>query len=170
MLVRVEGMELEAFIARMSGPLVGSLTLVVGERAVAEELAQDALAKAAVRWPTISGYDWPEAWVYRVALNDARSWFRRRSAERRALQQLAAVRPVCDTGPDAVSLEMVLREAVTALPARQREVVACRFYADMDVAATARAMRCAEGTVKSLTHRAVTALRAAGVIEEVTDV
>lgn len=164
------GVEVEAFIAEVSGPLVGSLALVVGDRAVAEELAQDALVKAAIRWPTISTYDRPEAWVYRVAFNQARSWFRRRTAERRALQRVAAERPLSQVGPDEVVLAMVMREAVAGLPPRQREVVACRFYADLDVADTARVMDCAEGTVKSLTHRAVTTLRTAGLIEEVTDV
>ncbi len=110
------GVEVETFIAQVSGPLVGSLALVVGDRAVAEELAKDALVKAAIRWPTISAYDRPEAWVYRVAFNQARSWFRRRTAERRALQRVAAERPVPEAGLDEVAFAMVMREAVAGLP------------------------------------------------------
>lgn len=161
----------EAFVAAMSGPLVGSLTLVLGSRAIAEEIAQDALAKALVHWQRIGTYDRPEAWVYKVALNLARSWFRRLAAERRAYRRAGPLLDPAEPGPEEqVTTAMVVRTAVAGLPDRQREVLACRFYADLSVGETAAAMGCAEGTVKALTNRAVTTLRRSGLAQEVSDV
>lgn len=146
-----------AFCARLRPRLVGALGLHTGDRAVAEELAQEALARAWARWPKVQAMDRPEAWTYRVAFNLARSHWRRKGAERRANQR-SATRPPDPPSPDHGSV-MAVREAVATLPERQRRAVVCRFFADLSVAETAEALRCAEGTVKALTHKAVAALR-----------
>jgi len=52
-----------------------------------------------------------------------------------------------------------LAEAMELLPARQREVVSCRFLRRMSVEQTAEAMQCAEGTVKAATFAALANLR-----------
>lgn len=57
---------------------------------------------------------------------------------------------------------IAVREAVAALPARMREAVIRRHFLGDSVRDTAAAMRCAEGTVKSLTHKAMAHLRDAG--------
>jgi RNA polymerase sigma factor (sigma-70 family) len=135
--------------------LVGLLALQTGDRAVAEELAQDVIVKLCQHWAKI---DRPEAWLTRVALNTGNSWLRRRIAERRAYGRHGVtdeVQPAVDS--DAV---VAMRQAVAALPRRQRQVIACRFYEDMPVAETARVLGCAEGTVRALTHRAVQRLAA----------
>lgn len=72
-----------AFCDRVSGRLVGSLTLYCGDRHLAEELAQEALARAWERWPAVSRMASPEGWAFRTAMNLARSGFRRRRIERR---------------------------------------------------------------------------------------
>lgn len=62
---------------------------------------------------------------------------------------------------DADTAEVVaVREAVASLPTRQRTVVVLRFYEQLSVAEAAELMGVAPGTVKSLTHHAMTALRA----------
>ncbi|MFE7532629.1 sigma factor-like helix-turn-helix DNA-binding protein, partial [Kitasatospora sp. NPDC057542] len=53
-----------------------------------------------------------------------------------------------------------VRTALAALPPRQRAVVVLRFWADLDIADTAKALGCTAGTVKSHTARALTRLRA----------
>lgn len=133
--------------------LVGLVALHVGDRYVAEELVQEAFIQFCLRWRDVER---PEAWLTRVATNLANSWLRRRIAERRANRRHAREREVPDEADAAAVLS--LRAAVSRLPRRQRTAVVLRYYEQMTVAETARYMRCAEGTVKSLTNRALTSL------------
>lgn len=148
---------LEAFVVVEHGRLLGLLTLEVGDRGVAEQLAQDALVRLCQHWERVAAMDHPRAWLTRVALNGASSWWRRRRAERRALTRHGHDAEVHDDGPDPDAV--AVREALATLPERQRRAVVLRFYGGFDVASTAAALGCAEGTVKSLTHRAVAHLR-----------
>ena len=149
--------ELVALCARLHPQLVGTLTICCGDRGVAEELAQEALIRLWDRWPSVARMDSPEGWTHHVAMNLARSWLRRRAAERRALRRLGPA-PDADTGLDAGDV-LALRRAVACLPPRQRAVIAWRFYAGLNVAQTADVLGCAPGTVKSLTSKATVALR-----------
>jgi RNA polymerase sigma-70 factor (ECF subfamily) len=111
------------------------------------------------------------AWTYRVAVNLANSWLRRRMAERRAHARLSGRAASAHTDPDPADA-VAVRRAVGALPRRQRTALVLRYYADLPVAEVAALMGCAPGTVKSLTSKALTALRRVEgmqVAEEVTD-
>lgn len=153
--------DVEAFCARLRPRLVGALRLQLGDVGVAEELAQEALARVWDRWPTVQRADSPEAWAYRVAFNLARSHFRRRAAERRANARLGpGTREGADPADADVESLMLVRAAVAALPPRQRTAIALRYYADLAVGPTAVAMGCAPGTVKALTAQGVAGLRA----------
>lgn len=157
------------FCERVRPRLVGMLSLYLGDQGVAEELAQETLARVWTNWPKVSQLDAPAGWAHRVALNLANSVFRRRAAERRARERLIVDHNPVHLDPDGAEA-VGLRRAVAALPPRQRSVVVLRFYADLSVDEVARSMACAPGTVKSLTHKAVAALRAATLVtEEVTD-
>lgn len=147
------------FCRRMRPRLVGALGFIVREDALADDVAQEALARAWDRWDRVRAMPNPEGWVYRVALNLARSRLRQRAA-RRARELRVASREPGSSGAVDVASAMAVREAVAQLPLRQRMVVALRYFDDLSVADTAAAMRCAEGTVKSLTHQALAALRA----------
>ncbi len=140
--------------------IVGALALYCGDLDLAEELAQEALARAVRDWTHLTTLRSPGAWTHRVAINLANSWYRRRAAEQRA----RARHGPSDDGirPEADSADVLaVRAAVAALPRRQRAAVVLRYFADLPVADAAIAMGCAEGTVKSLTSKAMTALRAA---------
>lgn len=150
--------ELEAFCQREHPRLVGALTLHCGDQAVAEELTQDALARACDRWTKVRLMDRPGAWVHRVAINLASSHFRRRSAERRANARHGDDTRDGHRDTD-VAATLAVREAIAGLPTPQRSVIALRFYLDLTVAETAEVMDTTESSVKSHTHRAVTALR-----------
>jgi RNA polymerase sigma factor (sigma-70 family) len=160
------------FCEREFPHLVGAVALYCGDVAVAEEIAQEALARACRYWPRVSQYDAPGAWARRVALNLASSHLRRRALERRARARLAARTPDAYEGSD-VADAVTVRRAVSSLPPRQRLALVLRYYADLSVADTAAQMRCAEGTVKALTAQGIAALRATlndSLIEEPADV
>jgi DNA-directed RNA polymerase specialized sigma24 family protein len=83
-------------LVRLGWALTGSL-------AVGEELAQEAMITAHRRWPAVSHYDCPEAWVRRVLTNRARSAMRRHRAEARAYSRARSgndVLPPADGLPD----------------------------------------------------------------------
>lgn len=164
------------FCRREHPRLVGALTLYCGDRVVAEEIAQDALATVCERWEQVRQMAAPGAWVHRVAVNAANSRFRRRAAERRALRRLGGRVVEDSSDPDAAEA-VAIRRAVATLPARQAQAVVLRFYLQLSVAETARWMDTTDAAVKSLTQRALAGLRerlgltdAALALREVDDV
>jgi RNA polymerase sigma-70 factor (sigma-E family) len=150
--------------------LVGALSLYCGDRHVAEELAQDAIVRVISDWPKVRRFQAPGAWAHRVAINLANSHLRRRLAERRAKQRLFAYVPRIHHDPDTPTA-LAIREIVASLPKRQRAVVVLRFFADLSVREVADLLDCPEGTVKSLTAKALSSLRATslGELKEVSD-
>ena len=72
------------FFAAEYPQVVRLLTVVLHDGAAAEDLAQEAFVRLHRHWTKVSGYESPEAWVRRVALNRAFSW-RRRYFDRRLL-------------------------------------------------------------------------------------
>jgi RNA polymerase sigma-70 factor (ECF subfamily) len=157
--------ELDAFVRREHPRLVGALSLYLGDAGAAEELAQEALLRAYRRWDEVSRLESPGGWVHRVAMNLAASWSRSRAAGRRAAARLEARAVVAfanQPGPTDAAEALAVRNAVRALPEQQRRALVLRYYADLSVADTAAAMGCPEGTVKTLTSRAVAALRTQG--------
>lgn len=141
--------------------LVGSLVLYTGDREFAMDLAQEALARAYRDWKKVSGLESPVGWLHRVAFNLANSAFRRRLVERRFLARSAGSTQDMHHDPDAGEA-VAVRRAVAKLPRRQKTALVLRYYADMSVAETAKAMDCAEGTVRALTSQALAALRTSG--------
>jgi RNA polymerase sigma factor (sigma-70 family) len=65
---------------------------------------------------------------------------------------------------------VAVRSAVAALPPRQRAALVLRYYGGLSLAETAETLGCAEGTVKSLTHKAIAALRTTFDIREPEEV
>lgn len=141
--------------------LVTLLVAVTGSRAVAEEVAQEALLRAHVRWDRVAGYDKPGAWVRRVALNLASHHRGRRRTERKALERLGRQQPAepyaYDDAPPSVDDFWAL---VRRLPAQQAAAVALHHLEDRPVAEVAVILGCAEGTAKTHLHRGRAALAA----------
>lgn len=150
--------ELDAFCRREYPRLVGTLSLYCGDRHLAEELAQEALARACGRWAEVSKMRAPGAWVHRVAINAANSYWRRLRAGRRARTRLESAAARHHHDPDTAS-DVALRRAVAGLPDRQRTALVLRYFAGMPVAEVASIMEVSDQAVRNLTHRAVAHLR-----------
>jgi RNA polymerase sigma-70 factor (sigma-E family) len=148
--------------------LVGLLALYTGDRAVAEDLAQEVLLRLHQHWPRVRLMGSPHAWLSSVGINLARSWWRRRYAEQRAFRRLGATRSNA-SGPEPSDV-VAVRSAVAALPPRQRAALVLRYYGGLSLAETAETLGCAEGTVKSLTHKAIATLRTTFDIREPEEV
>ena len=155
--------DVDGFCRREWPRLVGSLSLFTGDADLAEELAQETLARVCRDWRKVSNLDAPGAWAHRVAINLARSHYRHRAVARRHAPALAATHTTDDA--DTASA-IAVREAVARLPVRPRTALVLRYFADLSVAETAEAMRCPEGTVKTLTRQAILALRADGLVTD----
>jgi RNA polymerase sigma-70 factor (sigma-E family) len=131
----------------------------VGNRDTAQDLVDEAFARACASWRTVSRHPAPTAWVIRTALNANISRWRRRRREV----------PVPDPGtladPPAVSaasegaVDPQIMAALLRLPERQRQVVALRLFLDLDTARTAEVLGVTPSTVKAHLSRALASLR-----------
>lgn len=139
--------------------LVGVLRLHVRDDHLAEEFAQEAMARACRDWGTVSQVDSPAAWVFRVGFNLANSHFRRRAVYRRVNQRLEAD-GVDHDRTDAAEDTLLVRAALARLRPRARQALILRYYADLGVDEVARLMGCPASTVKTLTRRGLAQLRA----------
>jgi RNA polymerase sigma-70 factor (ECF subfamily) len=131
--------------------LVRSVALATGEPALAEDAVAEAFARAWSRWPDVRKVDRPAAWVMKVALNVARSRFRRRSVE---LRKAAVVARPETTDDGERRTDFNLWDAVGRLPERERTLVALRYVADLPQAEIARLLGIPAGTVASGLNRA----------------
>jgi len=146
-------MELAGFIRTSYPRIVGTVALVCGSRAVAEDAVQEALTRAWERTERGADIESLPAWVTTVALNVARSGFRRLLAEQRARRRMVSERePAGDLGGETMDFEV--QRALAGLPRRQREMTVLRYYGGLDVAEIARALGVSTGTVKTQLHRA----------------
>lgn len=145
----------DEFFAANYPSVVRSLTLATGDQGRAEDLAQDAFAKACRRWRRVSVMARPATWVYVVAVNADRRRFRR---DARSLDASPVVDTVAD-GSGSVVARLVVRDALDRLAPRQRMAVVLRFLVGLQLNEIADAMGCAEGTVKSTISAALARLR-----------
>jgi RNA polymerase sigma-70 factor (ECF subfamily) len=146
----------EAFYAATVGRLLGQLLPVTGDLHEAEEVVQEAFARASVRWTRLRDYDVPEAWVRRVALNLAADRGRQLRRQARALWRLGPPPQVPGASAEAVAL----LEALRTLPMRQRQAIVLHHLVDLSIEEVARTLGTRPGTVKSLLARGRRALAA----------
>jgi len=139
--------------------------LLTGQRQLAEDLAQEAFLRVASRLREVN----PEAfgaYLRQTVVNLARSHFRHARVQRRYAERIEAEAEHHRAAAEAASAGDAdahedLWRALQALPARQREVLVCRFYLDMSEEQTAETLGMRSGTVKSTSARGLGALRAA---------
>jgi DNA-directed RNA polymerase specialized sigma24 family protein len=101
---------------------------ITGDRGSAEDAAVEALAKAHVRWKRIGGQPWRQAWVFKVAVNEA--------IRRLPRPDPAGPAPSDGDLADYVAVGQTLTAALRQLPRRQCEVIVLRYLLDFSEAET----------------------------------
>jgi RNA polymerase sigma-70 factor, ECF subfamily len=135
----------EEFYVATVGRLVGQLFPVTGDLHEAEEVVQEAFARASTRWGRLRDYDLPEAWVRRVAMNLAADRHRRRRRQVAALQREGPPPSVPPVSVEALALV----HALGTLPVRQRQAIVLHYLVDLPVEEVAATLGARAGTVKS---------------------
>ncbi|GAA1154176.1 SigE family RNA polymerase sigma factor [Nocardioides aquiterrae] len=148
---------LEQLYAAHWRQLVRLSVLLVRDVGTAEEVVQDAFVAVHARWSRLREPDKALAYLRQAVVNRSRSTLRHRTVvARHAAATRAADAP--DPTPDTDRREAVL-DAMRALPDRQREVLALRYYLDLSEADIADTLGISRGAVKSHASRGAAALR-----------
>jgi len=137
--------EFVAFYVAHSPRLVAALALVLPSGEEPEDVAQEAFTRAFEHWGRLRDHPRPDGWLFLTAYRLATS-LRRRAATR------------MKTNPPGLAsrdqLEGSLVDVLRGLKPRQRAAVLLRYHYGLSTRETADALRCREGTVKSLLARA----------------
>jgi len=135
--------------------LVRLASLLLDDVASSEEVVQDAFVQVWSRGPGLRDPERLPAYLRSAVLNGARSQLRRRGVRRRHLRTVEPARSAAPAESEALAADpdgAVLR-ALRALPDRQREVLALRYYLDLSEAEIAATLRISAGSVKTHAHR-----------------
>ena len=162
--------ELEAFLRTIASRAFRIARFSLRDDADALDAVQEAMIRLARNYGDRPAEEWPPLYyaILRNCVHDEQrgrqtrgrliTWFKRLGG---AGEESQAFEPV--SGPQReVESDQRLRQlerAIAALPARQREAFLLRNVEELDVADTAKAMRCSVGSVKTHYSRAVHALR-----------
>lgn len=157
----------ELFVAEFPS-LVRTLTLIVRDRAAAEDLAQDAFVQLLRHWPSVSGYDAPGAWLRRVAIRMAVREDHRSKVRPLREREAYAASPAVEAPYGDVHSDPALMAAVAQLSPKQRSVVVLFYLEDRPMVEVADLVGCSVATGWVHLHRARHRL-AELLGEEVTD-
>ena len=144
----------EAWAAARQHGLLRAAYLLTGDLGRAEDLLQEALLKVALRWSRLGGQN-PDAYVRVVLYRDQVSWWRRR----RPTTMADPPEKVQVGDPDASERQLMVRDALAGLTAKQRAVLVLRYYDDLTERQTAEVLGVSVGTVKSQASAALARLR-----------
>jgi len=166
---------LETFLAGVERKAFRIAQIALRHDADALDVVQDAMLQLSARYAARPAEEWRPLF-YRILENRIRDVQRRRSVRSRVMALMPwrededetadALAEAPDGSPTpAVQVESdemlaALERALTALPNRQRQAFMLRNFEGLDVAGTAVAMKCSQGSVKTHYFRAVQALRA----------
>ncbi|MGB5353458.1 MAG: RNA polymerase sigma factor [Woeseia sp.] len=166
---------LNAFLQDVEGRALRIAEISLRDRDEALDLVQDAMIKLAQKYASRDQEEWTPLF-YRILQNGVRDWHRRRVVRQRVMvlfgrrgdaeeyDPVAAAPDPAGRTPEELldnrAAMVSLEEALRALPLRQQEAFMLRTFEGLNVAETATAMGCSDGSVKTHYSRAVLALRA----------
>src|SRR5882672_9752089 len=182
--------ELEAFLKSIERRAFKQAVFAVRDDEAALDIVQDAMLRLAEKYGHRPAAELPLLF-HRIVQNAVRDWFRRQKVRSLWTTLLSSLSPGRGEDDDSDPLETletadgsnhfaspaaqleqaqvleIIEQELARLPARQREAFIMRYWEELDVAETARAMGCSEGSVKThcsrATHALATALKAKGI-------
>ena len=167
--------QLNQFLTEVERRALRIAEIAVRDRDEALDIVQDAMIKLARNYADRPGEEWAPLF-YRILQNGVRDWHRRQKVRNRVMvwfgrggsadddYDIAAnTADPAGRSPDQQlqthEAMQRLESAIHELPGRQREAFMLRTFEGLDVAGTAAAMGCSDGSVKTHYFRAVHALR-----------
>ena len=174
--------ELSDFLTQVERRAFKQTAYAVRDEHAALDILQDAMMKLAEKYAMRPANEFPMLFQ-RILQNTMRDFWRRQKVRNIWTSLLSSFSVTGEDGEDSDPLEVLtstdndarvepeaqleqrqtmalIEDALTQLPARQREAFVMRYWEDMDVAETALAMGCSQGSVKTHCSRAVRALAA----------
>jgi RNA polymerase sigma-70 factor (ECF subfamily) len=175
---------LSAFLAGVERRAFKQAVFAVRDEEAALDIVQDAMLRLSQSYGDRAG-DELAPLFQRILQNAIRDWFRRQKVRSLWTTLLSSLTPGGEDDADRDPLDTlqeagdanreegpaeqversqvleIIEKEVSLLPARQREAFLLRYWEELDVAETAKAMGCSEGSVKTHCSRATHALAAA---------
>jgi len=176
--------ELSAFLEGVEKRAFKQAVFAVRDEEAALDIVQDAMLRLAEKYGNRPATELPMLF-HRIMQNAIRDWYRRQKVRSLWTTLLSSLGPGRDEDDDQDPLETmapgdgsnferppaerleqvqvleIIEQEISRLPARQREAFILRYWEELDVAETARAMNCSEGSVKTHCSRAAHALQLA---------
>ena len=143
-----------AFFGAEYERLFQSLYLLCGNKADAEDLAQETMARAFERWDRVMAAETPTGYIFQIGFNLHRSMLRR---ARRALTGGSRVAVKAEPNLGQTRLEVL--EALSSLPAAQRQALVLVEWLGFSAEEAGHILRIAPSSVRGRLHRARGSLR-----------
>lgn len=138
--------------------LVALARLLIRDRHLAEDLVQEVLGKAFVRWKKISAAGDPDVYVRRMLINANISWWRRRASQEVVTARIDDRIDHSDLGAATADRDAAWR-LIASLPRKQRATIVLRYYEDLSDEQIAEILEVSTATVRSQAMRALEKLR-----------
>jgi len=163
--------ELSDFLRSVEKRAFKRVVYAVRDEDAALDIVQDTMIRLASKYADRPTAEWPMLFQ-RILSNATMDWFRHQKVRNavvhnfsdfdlletlESLQGSEGTESSADAASRAQTL-LAIEDEVSRLPGRQREAFLMRYWEEMDVAETAAAMGCSEGSVKTHCSRAVHAL------------
>ncbi len=164
---------MEAFLRDVEARAYRITRITVHDSQEALDIVQDSMIRLVRRYADRPSEEWAPLF-YRILKNRTRDWHRRQTVRRKVFslfsvneetgEDIVAAAPASNVDDPVAQLQRdaamdALERALEELPARQREAFVLRNLEGLDVAQTAMAMKCSDGSVKTHYSRAVHRLR-----------
>ena len=146
----------EDFFRDSHAALYRALTLVTGNRQEAEDVMQVAFIKVFERWDRVSQMENPEGFLYRVAMNEFRSRYRR---AKRAIRRALGSTPSDEAFEEAIVDRDVVIRALRELVPRQRAALVLTALLEYSSEEAGELLGIDAATVRTLGSRARASMR-----------